>query len=204
MARYFCALDIDERGKYELAALQARIFPPLPKPTKPQNLHLTLAFLGQATNEQRNAINQTFATQPSPKSQHSQPLALSLTVNHLAIFQTAKVLYAGLAKTPKWLDTLASKLMASARSQGIEIPERAYTPHITLSRKVSKLPQLECTVAETTEEVIDDNVTTSKDISTLLIPPLELTISSFSLYLSKSTPDGVDYQVIERFNISSK
>ena len=204
MARYFYALDIDERGKYELAALQARIFPPLPKPTKPKNLHLTLVFLGQATSEQLNAINQTLTAQSNPKSQHTQTPALSLTVNHLAIFQTAKVLYVGLAKKPNWLNTLASKLMASARSQGIEIPEQAFTPHITLSRKIRKLPLLECTVAEATEEVIADNVTNSKDISTLLIPPLELTISSFSLYISKSTPVGVDYQVIERFNISSK
>ncbi|REL28363.1 hypothetical protein DXX93_18535 [Thalassotalea euphylliae] len=221
MARYFYALDIDERGRHDLAALQARILPSLPKPTPPKNLHLTLAFLGQATDEQLTAINQVAATFAPPKANLSaeetatnsqiqspkprpniQPQPLTLTVDHLAIFQTAKVLYAGLQITPHWLAALAKQLINAALGQGIKIPEREFIPHITLSRKVSQLSFGESKVESKIEDKVKGEVEGKKEINSVLIPPIVLTISSFSLYLSKSTANGVDYQVIERFNIS--
>ena len=165
MARYFFALDIPKDSKQILAAIQQRITPLLPRPTTLENLHLTLAFLGDITPTQKSALVDYAAILPRNISTNTR---YNLIADHIGVFEQAKVMYIGLAEQPVWLNSLAAMLEAKAKELGIAIVERPYHAHITISRKVKSMP-VPISFRET-------------------IP-----ISSFSLYQSVSTPDGVEY-----------
>lgn len=193
VARYFYALDLCSADRQALVAVQQSLMPTLaksvtasakqhklPRLTKPENLHLTLTFLGQASEAQLSAINKAARQAANIVASETQ-LSFQLIADHLAVFPNAKVLYVGLAHTPHWLQYLEQALAKTAEDNDIKLVERAFTPHITLSRKVSFLPS---------------------EISSTLSPPLTLNITSFSLYRSDSTTNGVCYQAIERFSLT--
>ncbi|REL31659.1 RNA 2',3'-cyclic phosphodiesterase [Thalassotalea euphylliae] len=193
MARYFYALDLCSADRQALVAIQHSLMPTLaksvtasakqykvPRLTKPENLHLTLTFIGQASQAQLSAINKAARHIANIVANETQP-SFQLIADHLAVFPNAKVLYVGLAHTPQWLQYLEQALTKTAENNDVKLVERAFTPHITLSRKVSFLP---C------------------EIGLTLSSPLTLNITSFSLYRSDSTPNGVCYQAIERFSLT--
>lgn len=165
MARYFFALDIPNDSKQALSAIQQRITPLLPKPTTLENLHLTLAFLGDITAEQKSALINYAALLPQNVSKNTR---YNLIADHTGVFEQAKVMYVGLAEQPAWLNSLAAMLEAKAKELGISMVERPYHAHITISRKVKSMP-----VPMSFKESIP--------------------INSFSLYQSISTPGGVKY-----------
>lgn len=175
MARYFFALDIPNNSKQALAAIQQRITPQLPKPSTLENLHLTLAFLGDIIPEQKSALVDYAALLPQKVSTNT---TYNLTADHIGVFEQAKVMYIGLAEQPDWLNTLAALFEAKAKQLGIAIVERPYHAHITISRKVKSIP-----VPMSFKESIQ--------------------ISSFSLYQAISTPDGVKYLPEVTFSLTN-
>jgi len=173
MARYFFALDISKIDKNRIHVLQQSIVPSLIKPTSPDNLHLTLVFLGQLSPEQLKPLLKG-AQQIASKFQAQQ--AKLLRLNHLALFEQPKVLYAGLEKTPNWLAKLVLSLEYLSDNCKLSIDKRPYIPHVTLGRKIIALPN--CT-----------------DIA------LNIEIASFSFYVSESTSQGVRYTALEKFSL---
>lgn len=174
MARFFFALDLSPKDKAKIAELQQEVTPALPKPTGLNNLHLTLAFLGNISES--NVDNLTKVANQLAKKLTSKN-GYQLNADHLGVFAKAQVLFIGLAQTPEWLNSLATEIENAAKSLNIRIDERPYHPHITISRKVKHLP-----------EPIDFNIS--------------LSIHSFSLYLSESTEHGVVYSPVKTFNLS--
>lgn len=173
MARLFFALDLTPQDKAEIHQLQRSITPTLPKPTAPENLHLTLAFLGNISEQTIDKLCATAEQLAKNLITHSP---YQLTGSHLGVFEKANVLFIGLTETPNWLDSLASALEHAAKTMNIRMENRAYHPHITLSRKVKQLPDP-------------------------IHFKLSLSITSFSLYLSESTAHGVVYTPLKTFTL---
>lgn len=172
MTRLFFALDVQQKDKstiyqwYQKQQIESKIANA--KTVAPNNYHITLAFLGSTNKIQQQALIET-AKQLSANVSKEFTTTLSLT--HLGLFKQPKVLYLGIHQAPFWLTNLANKLSLAASEQGLYQEKRPYCPHLTIARKVDK----------------------SLQVGQL---PIEISIKSFSLYLSESTSTGVQYTPI--------
>lgn len=93
--------------------------------TPPENLHLTLSFLGQVAPGRIPTIEQAL------EGIHSPPLPLEL--DGAGAFPRAGILYVQVKPTPALL-TLAEQVFLSMETCGFAREQRPYTPHITLAR----------------------------------------------------------------------
>ena len=91
--------------------------------TSPENLHLTLAFIGESDriSEIRAAIDRCAAP------------PFEMVVSGTGHF--GSIYWVGIEHNPK-LKALAENLQAELRQSGFEIENREFKPHITLARQV--------------------------------------------------------------------
>jgi len=99
------------------------------------NLHLTLAFLGNVNLMQRECV------EALAESMSITPFSLCL--DHLGVFPRPKVLWLGVKEKPDALKQLATRLGKGARDCGIKLDGKGFNPHVTLMRKVSKLNEFQ-------------------------------------------------------------
>jgi RNA 2',3'-cyclic 3'-phosphodiesterase len=131
----FYALWPDEATRADLARLQKRIQGRL---TRPQNLHLTLAFLGP----------QPEALLPLLRSilTHLEIAPMELNIDRLGYFSKNRIAWAGMHTTPEPLSHLQNMLAQELIRKGIPCEiGKAFRPHITLARRAdapSDLPFL--------------------------------------------------------------
>jgi len=121
---YFYALWPDDATRTKLGQLQSHIRGRL---TRPNNLHLTLAFLGQPPD----------ALLPILRSILIQLKVepITLTIDRLGYFNRNRIAWAGMTSMPDALITLQKTLSRELTRKGIESDnQRAYKPHITLAR----------------------------------------------------------------------
>lgn len=127
-ARVFFALWPDEAVRQELAragkllqgACGGRI-------TRQENLHLTLAFLGDVQRNRLDALREAAATVRAP--------AHVLKVERLGWFRRNRVAWAGPAHTPAESLELVDALGAALRQARFRFDARPFEAHITLARK---------------------------------------------------------------------
>ena len=121
--RLFVALEPSAGFREALAELQDRLRGACVEGRylAPENLHLTLAFIGEWPDDVTPVL-------PFPETPF--PLALS----HIGIFERAKVLWAG-TEDSKELSELAARVRQALQSAGIPFDPQAFNPHITLIRK---------------------------------------------------------------------
>ena len=99
------------------------------------NLHLTLAFLGNVDEAQRDCVEAV--------AESISMTAFSLCLEHLGVFQREKVLWLGIKEQPDALVQLAESLGVGARACGIQLDGKGFTPHVSLMRKVNQLHEFE-------------------------------------------------------------
>lgn len=104
--------------------------------TRPENLHLTLAFIGETDHIQgaREAIDRVVRP------------AFRLTVGGSGRF--GDLYWAGIAESPE-LYALAETTQNALRAQGFSIERRPFRAHITLARKVQSEGPLRLSIPET-------------------------------------------------------
>lgn len=95
--------------------------------TQPENLHITLHFIGQVTNEVKDCLHH------AARSIKYKPFFVNL--NSLGVFKKAKIYWMGCHSQPVELMSLHDKLGESLVNCGYQIESRDYTPHVTLARK---------------------------------------------------------------------
>jgi 2'-5' RNA ligase len=123
--RAFAALALPEPVRFDLTLLQQGL--PLPRPVPPENLHLTLVFLGELPEPVLHDVDLAFGAVRAP--------GFTLTLSGVALFGGARprVAYAGAAANPALLH-LQAKVETAARSAGVAVEARRYLPHVTLAR----------------------------------------------------------------------
>lgn len=99
----------------------------------PENYHLTLAFLGAQHESLLSAILETAAGIPPPCGK--------LELSRLGHFARARVLWFGPERTPPPLRRAARVLWDALTPLGIARERRAFAAHLTLARKVNRLPE---------------------------------------------------------------
>ena len=141
MIRAFAALALPEPLRFDLMLVQSGL--PLPRPVPPENLHLTLVFLGEIPEPTLADVDAAFGQVRAP--------AFELALAGLGMFGGARArsVHAEVAPSPPLLQ-LQSKLETAARSAGVPIPGRRFAPHVTLARLPERFPdraRLEAAVA---------------------------------------------------------
>jgi len=108
--------------------------------TLPENLHLTLAFIGESSDVHaiRGAIDR----------RKVEPF--SLTIGGAGHF--GDLYWVGIENNPQ-LKALAENLQSDLRAGGFEIEDRAYKPHITIARKLVSASPISINVPETSMTV---------------------------------------------------
>jgi len=104
--------------------------------TRPENLHLTLAFIGETTDIRgaREAIDGIAGP------------TFGLVVGGAGHF--GDILWAGIAENPA-LAALAESVQNALRARGFSIERRPWRPHITLARQVRSDGPLKLSIPET-------------------------------------------------------
>lgn len=126
MNRLFVAIDLPERHRMELAALAGGI--PGARWVAPENIHLTLRFIGNVDGDQMADIDHALAQVQAP--------GFDLVIQGVEHFRRGRkpaTLWAGVAKNPL-LMVLQDRIEAALVRAGIEPERRKFTPHVTLAR----------------------------------------------------------------------
>ncbi len=134
----------------------------------PDNLHLTLLFLGGTDAKTRLDIER------SCDAVHVS--SFTLTLDQVGYWPKPRIVWMGAANIPPALSSLVAQLNAIAARSSFTVDTRPYAPHITLVRKASALKGARIT-------------------------PLQWEAHNFSLMESQSTPNGVKYVELHRWNL---
>ncbi len=173
--RLFFALDLSNSDKKLIAQWRDENLNLPYKIIPSDNFHITLAFLGLTSTQQKLALIQQ-ANQLCLQVKNTN--IKDFILNKVGHFKKPKVLFLTSKSCPDWLTELACALSQTAVAQGLFQEQRQYLPHVSIYRKASFLP-------EQSVDIVDINQ--------------KVSITSFSLYRSISTPSGVSYQPLQQW-----
>jgi len=143
----------------------------------PQQLHLTLRFLGDVTETQLPRIDEALRQIAYP--------CFPLRIAGLGVFPNPKhprVLWLGSGQNDA-LCELQSRIEAAVQSAGFPPESRAFTPHFTLARfKFSRAPEVEAFLAQ--QRGFDADT---------------WEVSEFLLYSSTLQPQGALHEILRRY-----
>ena len=124
-ARYFIALRPSARARRALAARAASLARRLGgRAIGEHDLHLTLAFVGDAPASIEAALRECVAALGPPGS---------MTFAQLGHFGP-RLLWIGPDSSPPWLDSMVGALRAELERRGVTYDDRRFSPHLTLVR----------------------------------------------------------------------
>ncbi|MFM7333148.1 MAG: RNA 2',3'-cyclic phosphodiesterase [Tabrizicola sp.] len=180
MIRAFLGIDLPQPVRGALQVQQFLL--PMPRKVEPENLHLTLVFLGEVPDPVLEAAHDGFDALREPR--------FTLQLQGLGLFGKAKphAAWAGVAPSAQ-LTRLQAKVETIARRAGCPIDSRKFTPHVTLGRfptpEPADLARLERAVALGTSFRTD---------------PWEVT--ELTLWRSHLTSRGPQYEVLVRYPLA--
>lgn len=179
--RFFVALEIPTAVRENLATLLAslRAISKEPRWVRPENLHITLKFLGEVAEGKLGAIR-------SALSEIRSNQEISLEFRGLGFFPNEKhprVFWAGMEASSN-LKILAADIDGAMQKQGIPCEKREFSPHLTLARiERPRLPEaLSAAIAANMHREFG---------------PLKT--SKFHLIQSKLKPSGAEYTTLASF-----
>ncbi|WP_100402070.1 RNA 2',3'-cyclic phosphodiesterase [Bacillus sp. FJAT-42315] len=128
---YFFALALPESVKKQLHQVFHEHNLPFARAVHEQDLHLTLAFLGEAEEEKLEKARENMAEVLRTFS------PFSLTIDSFGTFgkqEQPRIFWAGVKQEPK-LHQLQQAVSSACREAGFQLESRPFRPHITLARK---------------------------------------------------------------------
>ncbi len=102
------------------------------RPVMRENLHLTLAFLGNTATEMRMCLERAADAIRIPR--------FGFTLDRTGYFSRAQVYWLGASQVPRALTDLVTALQAAQRQCGGNPEPRPFRLHLTLARKVRRQP----------------------------------------------------------------
>ena len=173
--RLFIALELPEDCREALAAMAEPI--PGVRWLAVDQLHLTLAFLGNTDAETEERLRDRLAALRVP--------AFSLRLNGVGMFRARRsaVIWAGVKDADDRLLALHGEVIRALAAAHIEMKSASFRPHITLAR-------LKDVPARRLRSFLEANQ--SHEFGTA-------SIESFTLFSSVLGSDGADHSVEERY-----
>lgn len=183
MVRAFIAISPDGKWRCRLAtALDGLADEPLLRRVPAQNLHLTLAFLGEISQSQADsaarAVNRVGPEIP--------PFRLNVSGNLLVFGARRSILAAAVGGDLDRLERLRDRLQATLTEEGLPTHRRSFRPHLTLARIRPRASGRERTALR-------------RAVGSLLEPVrVEFRVGHLGLFQSRIGPAGANYQLLER------
>lgn len=129
--RLFFAIDLPAEIREQIIHWRATHFPPeAGRPVAADNLHLTLAFLGEVSAEKEKALSLLAGRIRQP--------GFTLTLDDAGQWLRSRVVWLGMRQPPRGLIQLANMLRSQAARSGCFQSNRPFHPHITLLRDASE------------------------------------------------------------------
>jgi RNA 2',3'-cyclic 3'-phosphodiesterase len=189
--RLFVALQIPDSIRNDYAALiddlrrlDAKASPKKPKWVRPENLHVTLKFIGHIDPRKLDSIRTALANARSPQE-------VRLRFRNIGFFPNAKrprVVWGGMESSDN-LAPLAHAVDRQIATLGFPAEERVFTPHLTLARLDPP------GIAPDLRNAIEKHATRDFGV---------LHTSEFHLIESKLKPSGAEYTTLQSFPFVSK
>lgn len=131
--RAFLAVELPDDIRRALAQLQRRLAESHADVTwtKEANLHITMRFLGEISQEQREAVEQRLTQVCQHHREH--PVALS-QVGAFPNVSAPRVIWVGVGEGDVWLGQAARQIEEGLGDLGFPREERQFTAHVTLGR----------------------------------------------------------------------
>jgi len=126
LIRLFVGIELPETVRERLAALSGGV--PGAKWVPPENMHLTLRFIGEVEYGVADDLDATLAKLQSP--------SFDLTLDGIGFFgkpTAARALWVGVRKCEA-LMRLQAKIEIAVQRLGLPAEERKFAPHVTLAR----------------------------------------------------------------------
>jgi 2'-5' RNA ligase len=184
--RLFVALEIPTAVRESLAALldSLRALSAQPRWVRPENLHVTLKFIGEWQPDKLEALRSALTA-----VRLDQPVTLDF--RGLGFFPNEKrprVFWAGIEASAN-LITLASEIDHATEKLGIAREQRAFSPHLTLAR--FEPPGLR----EKLRAAVRENA--AREFGSLHA-------NRFHLIESKLKPSGAEYTTLQTFPFAAE
>ena len=109
----------------QLLAIQQE-YAPWGREILPENLHITLLFLGNVTPEVADCLAQEMNNVSAPR--------FSVQLDRLGYFEKTRIFWVGPSVVPQELEKLFKDARNCAQRCGISKLSKRYTPHVTLLR----------------------------------------------------------------------
>jgi len=182
--RLFVAIAIPGEIRERYAALigEFAAIAPQAKWVRPENLHITLKFLGRTPPEKLDALRQVLTEVRSPDSTKLNFLGLGFFPHD----RRPRVLWAGMEASAN-LKPLAEGVDQAAHRLGFPLEERPFTPHLTLAR--FEPPGIAPELLEAVRANSGENFGA-------------LTATGFHLVQSKLKPGGAEYSTVQTFRFA--
>lgn len=126
--RLFFALWPDQATRKRLAAVQKEFSDRPGRFNHPQDLHITLVFLGPVEEARMGCVVDA--------ANRVSPVPFSLSIDHFSSWKKPNILWCGPSITPQPLTQLVTDLETELAGCGFPPEKRRYTPHVTLARKI--------------------------------------------------------------------
>jgi len=144
--RLFIAIDLDDAARQSIASLQTRLKAALSvrsglKWIRPEQMHLTLAFLGEVDEGLARSVIEAIG-------QPVQAERFPIVFGGLGLFPPAgapRVLWLGLAAGARDVVGVQRQIAARVTRLGIRLERRPFQPHLTLARwRTSRRSDRQC------------------------------------------------------------
>ena len=126
--RAFFGLSPDTKTKLAIEAWRKEAFPHLVAPVPVANFHVTLAFLGQVSTKQLDAL--------CKEASHIYEIhTFGVLLDRLGYWPKPKALWLGCQNTQAEHLILSKRLIQIANTIGLQLPKKDDIAHLTLARK---------------------------------------------------------------------
>jgi 2'-5' RNA ligase len=131
--RFFIALEIPEESRQELEDVQKKIEELVPKfkPSYPDKLHLTIAFVGEQPDELKDSLIEVLTRAAKDIKAFSVTPAYLDGFPHL---HSANVLWIGVKGDIDKLYLVRHRIKDGLTDLGLNVDERRFVPHIALGK----------------------------------------------------------------------
>jgi RNA 2',3'-cyclic 3'-phosphodiesterase len=185
--RLFIAIPVPA----EVAARAAEILPtalPALRRVKPENLHVTLAFLGQTPDDRLGDVTEAAREAATPIS------PFTLVLDRAGRFPERgkpRVVWLGIANGAPSVVELGQRVYAALRSRGLNFDDRPLAPHLTLARVAE-----DATTAEAK--------TVGAGLEGLPIGSLRFDVADIAVVQSILSPKGARYTALATVPLAHK
>jgi 2'-5' RNA ligase len=185
--RSFLAIELTEGLRRSLAALQRRIDSPEidVRWVRPENIHLTLRFLGEVSEEELERISRT------ARNAAEKAVPFRVVLGGLGAFPTARsprVVWVGV-EDPEPLVSFENELTRELARIDWPPPDKAFRPHLTLARVKSSRGKGRLT------RLLEGNRSATVG---------EIQVEHLALIKSELRPTGPIYTALDRFRFSQR